>query len=110
MTKQQAVVTEHTLSISEEYDLFHRGENYHAYRFMGAHCLGDDRYVFRVWAPCAKSVSVVGDFDGWDRDAHPMSKVSYGGIWEVQVADLNPFALYKACGFEHPVIWHVISK
>ncbi len=95
MTKQQAVVTEHALSTTEEFDLFHRGENFHAYRFMGAHCLGDGRYVFRVWAPCAKSVSVVGDFNDWDRDAHPMSKVSYGGIWEVVAEGLSTFDLYK---------------
>ncbi|MDE6361590.1 MAG: hypothetical protein K2L53_01280, partial [Clostridia bacterium] len=35
-------------------------------------------WVFRVWAPHAKSVSVVGDFNNWDREVHPMSKISDG--------------------------------
>ena len=41
--------------------------------------------MFRVWAPHAKSVSIVGDFNDWDRDVHPMSKIS-DGIWEGFVA------------------------
>ncbi|MBQ6758674.1 MAG: hypothetical protein IJP42_06260, partial [Selenomonadaceae bacterium] len=49
--------------------LFHQGTNYRAYEMMGAHFLTRDgkRGVrFAVWAPHAKSVSVVGDFNNWD--------------------------------------------
>ena len=61
------------ISIPEEYNvplyLFHRGENSHAYEFFGSH-KKDGKVVFRVWAPHAKSVSVVGDFNHWDRTRH----------------------------------------
>ncbi|MBE6902123.1 MAG: hypothetical protein E7478_06580, partial [Ruminococcaceae bacterium] len=50
--------------------LFHQGENSHAYEFFGAHKMvvdGKEGAVFRVWAPHANSVCVVGDFNHWDR-------------------------------------------
>ena len=65
--------------------LFHQGTNYEAYRFM---CPkqetvdGKQGWTFRVWAPNARSVSVVGDFNYWDRNANPMHKIS-DGVWEV---------------------------
>ena len=55
--------------------LFHHGENFKTYEFMGAHATTVKKkkgYVFRVWAPRAKSVSVIGSFNGWDMNAHPM--------------------------------------
>ena len=54
--------------------LFHQGENSHAYEFFGSHRdnqNGKAGAVFRVWAPHARSVSVVGDFNHWDRGRHP---------------------------------------
>ena len=50
--------------------LFHEGTNYETYRFMSPHetvCDGREGWRFRVWAPNAKSVSVVGDFNDWNR-------------------------------------------
>ncbi len=82
-------------SIQESFNLFHKGESFCAYRFMGAHQQRDESFVFRVWAPCAKSVSLVGDFNHWDRAERPMSKVTDGGIWEVTVAGLTVFDMYK---------------
>ncbi len=79
----------------QDFALFHAGNHFHAYNFMGAHQVGELEYVFRVWAPCAKSVSVVGDFNNWDRNHSPMHKVSDGGIWEVTIKDLLDFSLYK---------------
>ena len=64
-------------------DLFHSGEHYHAYNYMGAHKEhrdGVDGVMFRTWAPHAKSVSIVGTFNNWDRNAHPMNWTSDGGI------------------------------
>ena len=82
-----------------ELDLFHSGENYHAYRYMGAHkggILGKEGVWFRTWAPNAKSVSVVGDFCNWDRNAFPMNRCSDGGVWECFIADVIPeHAIYK---------------
>ena len=79
----------------EDFSLFHEGECFYAYRFMGAHRKKDSEYVFRVWAPNAKSVSVVGDFNHWDRKNHPMSRITQGGIWEATISGLSCFDLYK---------------
>ena len=53
--------------IKEEYQfpiyLFHSGKNYKAYEFFGVHKIKKNTYAFRVWAPNAESVSVVGDFN-----------------------------------------------
>ena len=62
--------------------LFHQGNNAKSYEYLGSHKLGRDKTVFRVWAPNARSVSVVGDFNEWDRNAAPMNKITGGGIWE----------------------------
>ena len=45
--------------------LFHRGEHREAYNYMGAHCTKNS-VIFRVWAPHAKTIAVVGDFNNWD--------------------------------------------
>ena len=82
----------------DEY-LFHSGEHYRAYNYMGAHKenrLGKDGVMFRVWAPNAKSVSVVGDFNNWDRNANAMIHTTEGGVWECFVADvIEPYSVYK---------------
>lgn len=74
--------------------LFHQGTNYYSYKLMGAH-LVDDGVIFRVWAPNAKKVAVVGDFNYWDRTKHPMTKVSDSGIWEVYIPGVKEFDTYK---------------
>ena len=61
--------------------LFHQGTNYRAYEYLGVHRLGDS-FVFRLWAPNADYASVCGDFNQWDRGAHPMQRITEGGIWE----------------------------
>ncbi len=63
---------------------FHQGTNTRAYEYMGAHLLSQEpryRYVFRVWAPHADSVFIIGDFNGW-HNAHPMTRVTEAGVWE----------------------------
>ena len=64
--------------------LFHQGTNYKAYDYFGAH-KNDDGYVFRVWAPNAERVYVVGDFNNWT-DICPMRRTTKGGIWEALIA------------------------
>lgn len=64
---------------------FHDGSNIHAYEFLGCHKAsrdGQDGYIFRVWAPNACAVSVVGDFNFWNIYDLPMTKISHG-VWEV---------------------------
>ena len=82
-----------------ELELFHCGENYHAYRFMGAHKLninGTDGLMFRTWAPNAKSVSVVGMFNNWDHTRNWMHRISDWGVWETFIPDLTEsYTMYK---------------
>ena len=76
---------------------FFGGTDSEAYRFLGAHCTrreGEDGYVFRVWAPNAARVSVVGDFCGWDAGAYPMARNAFG-LWERFIPDLQRFDAYK---------------
>ncbi len=62
--------------------LFHKGCHAEAYNYFGCHSLGGDDYVFRVWAPHAVSVSVVGDFNSWDKCACVMDRLSDGESFE----------------------------
>lgn len=74
--------------------LFHKGEHRKAYRYMGAHFI-DGGVVFRVWAPHARSVSVVGDFNSWNGENHHMNRINNEGIWELKIDGLNKMDLYK---------------
>ena len=78
--------------------LFHQGTNYKSYEFLGAHFGekdGKSGVFFRTWAPRAKSVSVVGDFNGWDKNASVMKRISDGGIYEIFIENLKEFDAYK---------------
>lgn len=74
--------------------LFHRGEHREAYNYMGAHCTRKS-VIFRVWAPHAKSVAVVGDFNNWDGSNHMMNKINAEGIWELEIPKLKKMEKYK---------------
>lgn len=95
MTKRTKAAKFTESVLMQEIDLFHKGENFQAYQFMGAHRLSKNSFVFRVWAPNARSVSLVGDFNSWDRDKNPMSRLTDGGIWETTVTGLSVFDMYK---------------
>ncbi len=78
--------------------LFHQGTNYNAYDYMGAHFSknnGKNGVIFRVWAPNAKMVSVVGDFNNWDKDKNVMKRISDNGVFELFVPDLKQYDMYK---------------
>ena len=77
--------------------LFHQGTAVSAYELMGAHPETRKKrkgYVFRVWAPNAEQVYLIGEFNGW-KDTHPMKKLTNQGIWELFVPDLEEFTMYK---------------
>ena len=79
---------------------FLQGEAARAYHFLGSHFEnwdGRQGVVFRVWAPNAKSVSVVGDFNDWNPDAHYMYRISDSGVWELFIEGIWEFACYKYC-------------
>lgn len=78
--------------------LFHEGTNCRAYDLLGAHLIelgGAAGAMFRVWAPRASSVTIVGDFNGWNADSTPMRRVSSAGVWEAFVPGLQEYETYK---------------
>ena len=76
------VLTDNKKMQKEHYD-FHMGASFSAYKFMGCHRKGAS-YTFRVWAPHADKVFLVGDFNSWDETC-PMERVTSLGIFEVSV-------------------------
>ncbi len=77
---------------------FNSGTNFRAYEFMGAipsEIYGERGYSFAVWAPNAKSVSVVGDFNGWDTTMHPMNPQGSSGVWHCFVKNVKEGQCYK---------------
>ena len=77
--------------------LFAEGNHHHIWRKMGAHLTEIDKkqgVMFCLWAPHAKSVSVIGDLNSWDGRHHPMQK-RLGGIWELFIPGLSEGDLYK---------------
>lgn len=75
--------------------VFHQGRNYRAQEFFGAHRTKDDTFVFRVWAPHAESVSVVGDFNGWEPSRCVMTRINNEGVWEGFCSGVKPYDCYK---------------
>ncbi len=92
MTKTPRIVN------NEPLYLFHQGTNYNAYEYLGAHFthVGENiAVVFRTWAPNADSVSVVGDFNSWDKNKNVMTKISSNGVFETVIIGLKEFDAYK---------------
>lgn len=75
--------------------LFNKGENARAYEYLGAHFCEDGNVVFRVWAPNAVAVSVVGEFNGWQSGVSPMYMVDGSGVWETVIGGLKVYDTYK---------------
>ena len=82
------------VTLQEQMAAFHAGTSIDAYRWLGCHYAGDNGYVFRVWAPNARSVSLIGEFNGWNPDAQPMMWLE-GGFWETTVQNISLYACYK---------------
>ena len=80
--------------------LFKQGNNCEAYRYFGAHLetrVGESGVVFRVWAPHAVAISVVGDFNSWKPGSHPMHKVDGDSVWELFIPGMKEYDVYKYC-------------
>ena len=96
-TQRGIIVKTSELSEFDLY-LFHQGTNYHAYEMLGAHFVerdGKKGARFAVWAPHAKSISVVGDFNEWDTRVNPMTRGRDGEIWDVFIPGIEEGAVYK---------------
>ncbi len=83
-----------------DYDLhlFREGKHFQLYTKLGAHRLrmhGVRGVSFAVWAPNARRVSVIGDFNRWDERCHPMRPLGDSGIWEIFLPGLGKGAIYK---------------
>ncbi|HET6440702.1 MAG TPA: 1,4-alpha-glucan branching protein GlgB [Anaeromyxobacter sp.] len=93
------------VSIGEQdLHLFHEGTHLRAYRKLGAHlgmAEGRAGASFAVWAPNASSVSVIGDFNGWQKGRDPLGPVGEGGLWQGFVRGVTAGARYK---------YHVVSR
>ena len=98
MSADRADATSTALVTDYEAHLFGEGRWLRAWEKMGARPadIGGARgYSFVVWAPNARAVAVVGDFNGWDPHRHPMHGVGNSGLWETFVADVGEGSHYK---------------
>jgi 1,4-alpha-glucan branching enzyme len=99
MKEQSQVVTDFSLLTDHDIYLFKEGNHFRLYEKLGAHLVERDGVrgtYFAVWAPNAARVSVVGDFNQWDPQTHPLSPRWDGsGIWEGFIARLGKGSLYK---------------
>jgi 1,4-alpha-glucan branching enzyme len=95
-----------TLSLLTDNDLylFNEGSHFRLSSKLGAHVInneGASGTYFAVWAPNAEQVSVIGDFNGWNKSSHPLRPKERSGIWEGFFPDIGKGTLYK---------YHIVSR
>ena len=108
MSENQPVKVAENFSLLSQDDiyLFNEGSHFRLYEKLGAHVVteDDDRHPgvhFAVWAPNAVEVSVMGDFNGWDKSSHPLRPREASGIWEGTIGKIDSGTLYK---------YHLVSR
>jgi 1,4-alpha-glucan branching enzyme len=91
--------THYSLLTEFDVELFKAGKHFRIYEKLGAHIINDKErqgVYYAVWAPNAKYVAVVGNFNGWNRQSHPMNARWDGsGIWEVFIPGMWQGEYYK---------------
>ncbi|MBO8137598.1 MAG: 1,4-alpha-glucan branching protein GlgB [Desulfotomaculum sp.] len=90
-------MTVHSITEYNQY-LFNEGTHYFSYKKLGAHltiCNDIPGVQFSVWAPNARNVRVVGDFNNWDGSNHSMKKLGLSGIWSLFIPEAQKGDLYK---------------
>ena len=103
--KIDSVTQEVSLLTDQDIYLFKEGNHFRLYEKMGAHVVtagGVEGTYFAVWAPNARSVAVIGDFNGWNPTSHPLgARWDGSGIWEGFIPGLGQGVIYK---------YHIVSK
>src|SRR3954470_19730867 len=91
-------VLQGNLVTEDDLYLFNEGTHYELWKKLGSHVVRDQDRVgthFAVWAPNARSVSVIGDFNDWCYDCHPLRQRGRSGIWEGFIPDVDVGTRYK---------------
>ncbi|HLE41083.1 MAG TPA: 1,4-alpha-glucan branching protein GlgB, partial [Nitrospirota bacterium] len=103
--KPSGVISGVTLLTDQDIYLFKEGNHFNLYDKLGAHPLVHDGVkgtLFAVWAPEAERVSVIGEFNDWNKVSHPLSvRWDGSGIWEGFIPGVGAGAFYK---------YHVVSR
>jgi 1,4-alpha-glucan branching enzyme len=103
--KDKHAVQDFSLFTDHDIYLFREGSHFRLYEKLGAHVTtvnGATGVYFAVWAPNAREVTVIGDFNGWQVDSHPLCpRKDDSGIWEGFIPGVTPGACYK---------YHLLSR
>ncbi len=103
-TTEQAAVQAYSLLTDNDIYLFNEGNHFRLYQKLGAHPMrheGVDGAYFAVWAPNAQRVSVIGDFNSWNKSRHCLIARGHSGIWEGFIPGTRNGATYK---------YHIVSR
>ncbi len=96
--RRKPVIYNASLLTDDDIYLFNEGSHFRLYEKLGAHPMtveGEEGTYFAVWAPEAKQVSVMGDFNGWKKTAHPLQPKGGSGLWEGFIPGMMKGARYK---------------
>ena len=94
----QSVRYDISMLSNDDLFLFNEGSHYRLYEKLGAHPLtvdGVEGTYFAVWAPDAKQVSVMGEFNSWDKSSHPLRPKEQSGVWEGFIPGVAKGTIYK---------------
>jgi 1,4-alpha-glucan branching enzyme len=100
----QSVRYDYTLLTEDDIYLYNEGNHFRLYEKLGAHVVNNVQsqgIYFAVWAPNAVQVSVIGDFNDWNKNRHRLRSRGQSGIWEGFVPGINKGVLYK---------YHILSS
>jgi 1,4-alpha-glucan branching enzyme len=102
--QRKSTFSEISLLTDQDLYLFNEGSHFRLYEKLGAHRVkkeGKEGTYFAVWAPDAERVFVVGSFNGWAKETHPLRPKGSSGIWEGFFPDVDKGSLYK---------YHVVGR
>ena len=81
--------------ISYQTYLFHEGKNFRSFEFLGAHPEGENSVSFTVWAPRAREIYLVGEFNDWNEYELPLQRFQDSGIWQIVLEGVKVYDEYK---------------